>query len=147
MGTATAGTVVKASVFTNAFGNAFFAVSVDGQYTLRGATAGEGPIDFGWSLNDYSVAEIAENLVADEMNTRINQIAMEQARRKVRRVGVYSVIGSEEKFSEGNTKRRKLGFTIPDGGNLDLWGRNSSGAQLTTGQVLQVQGTLYGRWT
>ncbi len=140
------GVVIKGSLFTNAFDNAFFAVSMDATWSIRDLAAGESPIDVGVGLNDYSVGEIAEKLNADEMNIRLNQIAVEQGRRKIRRVGVFT--GVDETLENGVKIRTPLRFTIPEGGNLVPWARNSSGvANLATGSIVQIFGTLFGRWT
>ncbi len=140
------GIVIKVNFFSNAFDNEFYALSVRANWSIRTLTAGEVPIDFGYSLADYSVAEIAEKLNADEANQRLNQIAAEQARRKIRRTGIFAGPETDQTYADGQQQTSKLKFVIPDGGNLIGYARNSSGATLTTGATIQVFGTLFGRW-
>ncbi len=126
-------------------GKSFFGISVDTLWGIRGLTAGEGPITVGWAHGDLSTTEIAEALVA-EVNDPSDIIARERARRPVRRAGIFSAITVDQTLNDGTLIRTPLRFSISIGKTLVFWAMNQSGAALTTGAILEVQGVVYGRW-
>ncbi len=122
-----------------------FVISVDATWSLRGHTATEGPIEVGFAHGDLTDTEIAEALDASVLDPS-DIIAGERARRPVRRSGKFSGLSTEEVLANGEQIRTKCKFTIGSGKNFDLWASNRSGANLTTGTIVEVQGTIYGRW-
>ncbi len=138
------GTVLVVAA-TSALGEDLFVISVDSQITIRGLTAGETPIYVGLNHSDYTVAEIAEALdvALTDPNDKIEQ---ERSRRLVRRIGVFAGPDVDQHMNQGVSTRTKCLFTVGNDFNLEIFARNQSGAALTTGSVLEISGTIYGRW-
>lgn len=123
----------------------FYCISADLQWTLRTLTAGEGPIQIGLAHGDYAVGEIQENLDVVYLGPG-DKIAQERARRQIRRVGMFSGLAADEVLENGTSIRTKIKFMIDDGKTLNVFASNRSGATLTTGAIVQIHGTVYGRW-
>ncbi len=125
----------------------FYAVSADVFIGFRGATALEGPITFGFNNGDLSVTEVTETLDAT-VTSESDIIAKERLRRPVRRIGKVSDMhaGGGEGFNDGKAKRVKLHFNLANSIQIEGWVRNQSGAALTTGAIVEWQGTIYGYW-
>ncbi len=128
-----------------AFGEDLFIISVDALFTLRDLTTGEIPITVGFSHGDLSPTEVAEALTA-ELTDPDDIIAKERARRPVRKVASFAGLASSLIINDGNKIRQKIIFSVGDGHTFDFFAFNRSGALLTTGAVLQLDGTIYGRW-
>ncbi len=125
----------------------FDIVTTHATWSLRNHTAGEGPIDVGIAEQGYSVGEIAEALDASPLSQYGPEY--ERSRRKVRRAGTFSGVGAEETLNDGLPLKTKLfvrGFAHSTFAVMRLWAQNRSGAALTTGTVLVVTGTHWGRW-
>jgi len=123
-----------------------YVISVDLAWSVRGLTAGETPLQVGLSHGDYTVGEVLENLDASSLDPD-DKIDQEHARRLVRRVGVFQGTGETDLvLADGKEIRTPVKFTVGDGKSFDAWLCNRSGALLTTGAVLQIFGTVYGRW-
>ncbi len=137
--------VLTGPLFSSVFGEDIFIISVDCLWALRGHTAGETPLEFGFAHGDLSVTEIAEALNA-ELTDPDDIIAKERARRPVRRVGTFGGSIADPVFNDGNSKRSTIKFSVGDGFALNAYLLNNSGATLTTGGILEFAGTLYGRW-
>jgi len=135
-------TLIQAS----AFGRSSRIHSVDLLWTLRGLTAGEGPLLFGVAHSDYTAAEIVEALAATIVDGS-DKIALEQARRLVRRIGIFSGFDTNETFNDGKSMKTRLNWEIQDGKSLNIWVLNNSGAILTTGSAVQVNGHINLTWT
>ncbi len=138
-------TVLDAAVLSATWGEDIFIISVDSYWSLRDLTPGEGPIIVGFAHGDLSVGEIAENLNA-EVTDPDDIIARERARRPVRKAGQFTGLLANEALNDGKKLRTRLKFSVGEGHNLAFWARNDSGATLTTGAILNLSGTLYGRW-
>ncbi len=145
----TLGTLADLTAFitstVSGFGEDIYVLSVDALWALHTHTAGEGPISVGLAHGDLTVTEIKENLQA-EMTDPDDIIAKERSRRPVRKSGIFSGLNTEEALANGEQIRTKVKFSVGDGHNLNAWAFNQSGAALTTGTVIQVIGTIYGRW-
>jgi len=137
--------VLKGTVLSGNFGRDFFAISCEGYWSLRGGTAGEGPITVGYAHDDLAVGEIAENLVAEPLDPD-DIIAQERSRRPVRKSGKFPGLATNESLNDGKKIRNRLRFSIGSGHALAFWAQNNSGAALTGGQVIDIDGVLYGRW-
>ncbi len=137
-------TVLKAAIAT--FGEDLFVISVDASWSLRGLTAGETPIEVGMNHGDLTVVEVEECLDA-ALTDPDDIIAKEQARRPVRRSGIFQgVSGTDIVLNNGVAIRTPIRFSVGNDHSLDIWAYNRTGAVMTTGAVLQVGGTIFGRW-
>ncbi len=129
-----------------------FAISADINAQIIALTAGEGdPMMAGWAHDDYSDTEILENLQVDLLGPG-NKIEQEKARRLVRNSGLFMPTAEAAtqlklfgRYGSGMI-RTKLKFVVQSGHGLKFWVFNKSGANLTTGSSLRIQGTVYGRW-
>ncbi len=119
--------------------------SADLTWGLRGLTAGQGPIRVGLGSGTLTVGQIAEALDASPASES-DIIAREQAGRPVRAAGMFNGLNTEETLFDGRMKRTKLKFAVANSSEVDMWVRNESGAPLTTGAVVEVNGTLYLNW-
>ncbi len=120
--------------------------SIDVSATLRGLTENEGPIEFGIADSALTVTEIAEALDANPAHES-DVPAIEQARRKVRVIGIFAGEFSNEVFNDGKYKRTKLNWFTPAQISFpNLWVRNRSGAALTTGATLEFGAKYYNNW-
>ncbi len=122
-----------------------FVVSIDGEWSIRGNTPGDGPVSVGFSHNDYDVSEVIENLTV-EMTDPGNKIAQEQSRRLIRKAGTFGYSVDGEVLNDGKPIRTPMRFKITDGHGPQMWAFNQSGSGLTTGGVIHCWGTIYGRW-
>ncbi len=138
-------TVLLVDALSSALGEDYKTISMDCLWSLSNATGGEGPIFVGASHSDLSIVEVKEALTA-EVTDPDDIIAVEHARRPVRKAGVFPVLGADAALNDGRSVRTRLGWSIGDGHNLSLFAMNRSGASLTTGALLKFQGTLYGHW-
>ncbi len=120
---------------------------VKATYALRDNTAGEGPIDIGIAHGDYTAAEVEEWMEATASWTRGNKIASEQANRLIRRIGSFAGDTTEETLNDGMPITTKLNWHIVTGQNFNLFIYNHSGAMLTTGASISVQGKALIRYT
>lgn len=137
--------VVLTGAIIGNFLRSFFGISVDCTWALRGGTNTEGPIQVGFAHSDLSVSEVAEALSAEVVDPS-DIIARERSRRPVRRSGVFPGISTQGVLNDGKVIRTKLKFSMSIAKTLNIWALNQSGATLTTGAVLEVQGVIYGRW-
>ncbi len=122
-----------------------FIISVDALWSLRDLTPGEGPIEVGFAHDDLTVAEVQEALNAELVDPD-DIITRERARRPVRRVGIFSGLGESETLNDGRVLRQAIKFMIGDGHTLNCYALNRSGATLTTGAIVHINGTIFGRW-
>lgn len=120
-------------------------ISCDLTWSLTNATGGEGPLIVGLSHGIYTVAQILEFIQASPTN-KSDLIAMERAKRKIRQVGNFVVNASDEVMNDSKPIRTKLRFDLDEGAELDAWVFNRSGATLTTGALIRINGTIYARW-
>ncbi len=138
---------VVAVALSDTVDDSVYAISMDARVAIRNVTAGEGPIVVGVAHSDYTAAEIEECLEAVASWDRGDKIALEQAARKVRTVGTFSNVGTEEVLNNGMETRTRLGFMLEPGTTLDWWAWNKSGAALTTGAVVEANGQVWARRT
>ncbi len=122
-------------------------ISVDFAYKLvdLGATADDGQ-EFGLSHSDYTAAEIEECLEVSGSIDLGNKIALEQANRLVRTIGVMvgaPGTGAGLSFNDGKPMKTKLNWLMSTGDTLNIWIRNGSGVVYTTGADLVVFGDLW----
>ncbi len=120
-----------------------YAASAWLQWSIRGLTAGEGPIRVGLAHGDYSDAEIEAVLEATDSWNEGNLVAQEVARRKVREVGVFSGESTDEVLNDGKPIKTALRWILLQGQTLKVWAYNASGATLTTGAVVGAAGHVW----
>lgn len=112
-------------------------------WSIRGATAGEGPIRVGLMHSDYTAAELEEYLEATNSWAEADLVAQEVSNRRIREVGIFSNVGTEEVLNDGRMIKTKLGWILNAGQTIDVWAYNASGAQLATGQVVGTAGHVW----
>ncbi len=137
---------VLTGALTNASDNEYRALSVRGTWAMRAVTAGEGPIMVGVAHADYTVTEIKECIEAEAAMSRGDKIAREQADRLVRRIGTFANESTDEVLNDGKPITTRLNWVIADGSQINLWAYNQSGATLTTGAVVSINGKIRLRW-
>ncbi len=144
LSTLAAGVAIAADLTTLGVAK-FTVISADLMWTIKGLTAGEGPITVGIANGDLTVSNIGETLDANPTN-KSDIIARERARRPVRRAGVFHGLSSEEVLNDGKPIRTKLRTTLDTGVELTMFARNQTGSTLTTGASVFCFGKLYGFW-
>ncbi len=123
----------------------FDIISTDLVCSISGLTVGEGPVDVGLAAGIYTAAEVGEAL--DASPTSQYGTEMERSKRQVRAYGSFSGEVAEETLNDGEAIRRKMFLRGISGQPLaNGFARNRSGAALTTGATLRLQGTHWGRW-
>lgn len=137
--------IVKNALTGSNFGEDFFVVSVIASWAERGGTVGEGPITVGVAHGDLTETEIAEWSVA-ELTDPDDIIQKERSRRPARKVGAFPGLAANEVLNHGDQIRTGVKFSIGDGHAIVAWAANRSGAPLTTGMVIDINGVIYGRW-
>ncbi len=122
-----------------------YMISTEIVVSLQGITVGEGAIIFGMADNDLTVAEIAENLTTDQLDPN-DIIARERARRPVRVLGIFSAEVANRALNSGMPLKKRIKLTFGSAKGFCFFAFNRSGASLTTGAVISIDGVLYGRW-
>ncbi len=139
---------------TGSLGEDYFWLSCDLNWFVRGLTAGQGdPMTVGVAHSDYSDTEIRE-AVDGTFTDPDELIEKEQTMRKVRKSAVMMPLDDDNDHTQlqgvplfdGWSMRTKTRWSIGDGHAPSAWIWNRSGGALTTGAVLEFDGTLYGRW-
>ncbi len=137
-------TVLFAALMAN-FGEDIYIISIDALFSIRGLTALEGPLQFGFSHGDLTVGEVKEFTEA-EMTDPDDIIAKERSRRPVRRAGQFSGLNTDDISNDGRVLRQTIKFSVGNDHNINAWIKNRSGSALTTGANFSVTGLIYGRW-
>ncbi len=122
-----------------------YVISAHLTWTIRTLTAGEGPLQVGIAHSDYTVGEVQENIDVTLLGPG-KKIEQEQARRLVRRVGMFDGLASEEKLFDGVPIKTTIKWVADDGEDLNVFVSNRSGGAMTTGAIIQCHGTVFGRW-
>lgn len=144
LGTLGSGTVLTAGILT--FGEDFYCTSIVATWTNKNHKD-ENPIHCVLAHGDLTDVEIGEAWDASPSDPD-DLIAIERSRRKVRKVGqivpgpgVDGYVGAD-----GEKIYTKMGMSIGDGHTLDFGVINNTGAALTTGMDILIDGVAYGRW-
>lgn len=138
-------TVLSAQILAQVFAEDLYIISIDAFWGINGVTAEDGPIEVGFSHDDYTVAEINEALVVALVDPD-NKISQERSRRLVRRAGLFTNNNTSEVLNDGKKIRTPMKFMVGDNHGINMWAKNKSGATIATGQVITLTGTIYGRW-
>jgi len=144
LATLTDETVIKNDII-GTLGEGLYIISVDINVVIRDLTAGETPLFFGVAHNDLTVAEILEAINA-EVTDFDDIVARERARRPVRKIGAFAGALADPIFNDGRKYRQTVKFMIGEGNTLAFFLKNQSGATLTTGAIIEYDGTIFGRW-
>ncbi len=122
-------------------------LSMTGYWSLRGGTAGEGPLIMGVAHSGYSDAQIEAVLETETMLTRGNIVATrEVGRRLVRRVGQFSGVGTEEVLNDGKVTKVRLNWAMGEASVPRMWVHNFSGATLAGGAIVSFNGSMIIKW-
>ncbi len=111
--------------------------------TIKGLTAGEGPIVWGLAL-ELTAVEIAECLLADPQAMQDTDAA-DKANRRVFPIGVFTM----DTASDDPQGFREVGFPwkeIPEESTLKFYAWNTSGAALTTGAKITWNAAVVQEW-
>ncbi len=122
-----------------------FVISSDLLMSIGGLTPGEGPIVVGVAHVDYTDAEIEEWIENQGSWGTSDLVGQEIARRKIREVGQFSGETADEVLNDGKPVHTKLRFMLNAGSTLKYWAYNRSGAVLTTGSSVFIEGTVWAR--
>ncbi len=145
LGTLADATVLSAALIA-ALDEDLFIISADLMWQLTGVTLGEGPIGVGVAHGDLTDVEIAENLNVG-LTGPDDIIGREKSRRPVRKAGMFSAaLNAGVNLNDGKAVRTKVKFSVGNGKTVKCYAVNRSGATLTTGAKIRVDGTVYGRW-
>ncbi len=138
-------TIIAADLFGGNLVEDLWVNSVHLLWTIRGHTGGEGPIEVGVAHGDYTTAELQEWATSNQFDPD-DLIDKERNRRLVRSSGMFPGLATEEALNNGTPLKTVVKFLIGDGKPFNIWALNSSGATLTTGTVVEIHGTVFGRW-
>lgn len=142
--TTAAGTVNADDVTSTAIGATLTEerriLSMQASHSMRGITAGDGPVAYGVAHSDYTAAEIEECLEALGAWDEGDLVAQEQSNRLVRQIGTFTE--AEPTLNEGRPVKTRLNWLIASGDTLQFWILNG-GIQMTTGMEIIATGDLH----
>ncbi len=141
---------VIADIFSAVLTEDLWMISADLTWTLQGTiTDGEGPLGFGIAHGDFSADEIEEylNLSLTGPFDKINNEKNSRGRyiRRVGRFPQHNADAPSNQFNDGKPIKTKLNWMNESGQNTAIWCENQ-GAGATTGRIVSVTGTVWGRW-
>ncbi len=140
---ALASKVVVVGAVTPAADGQYRAITMKQVFTLRGNTAGNGPMTVGYAHDDYSVTEIKEAIEAAAAISLGDMVAREQSNRKVRIIGTFPGLLSEETLNDGRPVSTKLNWAIPIGKAVNIFVYNEDGSTRDTGGIVDATGTIW----
>ncbi len=140
LGTLGANTVIK-DLIVGTTDIAYRMISITATWSLLDLPASDGPITVGYAHDDYTVAEIAECLLAGDI-AQDDKIAQERGNRLVRVVGTF-MPGAVEPLNDGKPIKTRLNWLVSTGNSIAFFAFNDSGSALATGAVVFVLGTAY----
>ncbi len=118
---------------------------MDATWSIKNHTGGEGPLDVGYADDNYSVTEIAEANIAQPTGPG-DRIQVERSQRRVRKVGTFPGLSTEETLNDGKPIKTRLNWLITDSNTLAGWLQNRADSTLTTGTILDLSGYINGVW-
>ncbi len=125
----------------------FHIVSTDLLCSLAEMTINEGPLDFGLAEQGYTAAEIVECLDASPLSQYGPE--MERSKRRVRLYGRFPGDAISQEVNDGESIRRKMflrTFGTSNFAAARVFIVNRDSNPLTTGGILKISGTHWGRW-
>ncbi len=136
---------ITATILADTVVNRLWLISVTWVLAFRDNTPADGPLYVGVAHSDYTAAQILEWYNAQGNWDRSDKIAEEQARRKIRRIGIFPGGGTDEVLNNGNEFKTYLGMMLEEGDTLEMFIINEGGATRTTGGVVEFHGTAWAR--
>ncbi len=117
-------------------------ISAKAVWSITGLTGGDGPVVVGYAYGDYTVAEIKEAIEASSAIDLGDKVAQERAKRMVRVVGSFSESGGSA-LNDGKPITTKLNWRFNASKACNIFAYNDGGALLTTGAIVNHNGTLW----
>ncbi len=140
---ALAASTLISDVFSAAADGQYRAVSLDGQWSLEGNTAGNGPLICGVHFSDYTDAEAEEAIEAVTSISLGDKVAQERANRLVREICQFAGNDTDEVPNDGQSIKTKLNWAIPIGDSLRIFAYNEGNSQRDTGGVVTFNGIMW----
>ncbi len=113
---------------------------------IRSLTGGEVPVELGIAKGSLTIAEIGEKLVASP-TSQDDVPAVEHAKRYARTIGTFGSPDTDQLLNNGEPIMMKVMLKVTSGQELPkFWAKNLSGGSLTTGAVIRLNTTYFGRW-
>ncbi len=131
------------AVLTDSVDVESFLLSVEATYALRDHTPAEGPIEIYAAHSDYTLVEVEEFIENTQSWSRGDLRQQEIGRRKIRRVGVFSGLDTDEVLNDGKPLKTALKWSCVQGAGMNYCIYNNSGAALTTGTTFEAQGHVW----
>ncbi len=122
------------------------AISAKLTWSTEAHTGGEGPMDVGLAMGDYTTTELKEWIESKTSINRGDLIANEQASRRARFVGTFAGVAAIEVLNDGKPITTKLNWHIPAGETVNVWCYNRDTNTLTTGTLVKTSGTYFIRY-
>ncbi len=142
-----ANTTLIAAAFDESVNERSFLISMEATWHMQDISTSGGPVTVGVAHADYSAAEIEQWIENTGSWNEGNLVQQEISMRKIRQVGVFAMNDSDESLNDGLLIKTPLRWIVNQGQGLSLWAYNDSGAALTTGNVVTVDGWCWIRPT
>ncbi len=147
----TIGALVAEDVVSNAMTDAgtdpYRVTSIKASFAWADKALVDDAMEFGYAHSDYTDPEVEEALEATASIDRGNKVAQEQANRLVRRIGTIGgasvTAAGGVGFNDGRPVKTKLNWKMSTGDTINLWIRNGSANDWTTGSSLTVIGEMW----
>ncbi len=149
VGTAASNAVVSTSTKVDAARTTGLRVKkIMAAMTFAGKTEGEGPFFVGISQSGWTDTEISEAIIADPQGPQDGS-DQDEAVREIVPIWVIPQGGTESDVDQGEIRFRKIPYfwhNVPEGTGISFWVMNKTGAQATTGLVVNVHSIIVGEW-
>ncbi len=138
-----------------AFTDRFRLIKATAIVTLKGITAGDGPLLVGLASNSLTAAEIAEAISANGPLSRQAVTETEAAMCPVWLLGVFQSLGNAvellqatESGSPGYVEKTiRWTFGVDSSPGYTWFAQNRSGSALQTGGTIVIESKMFGVWT
>ncbi len=120
-----------------------FLLSTKLTVALDGNNPADGPLLVGLAHSDYSTAEILEWINAQGAWDTGDLVAREQARRKVRAIGVFPGILASEVLNDGNPIKTTCKWTLDEGDTIKFWALNEDTDNRQGGGFVSFNGKAF----
>jgi len=119
--------------------------SVRATWSLKDWTTGsqEGPILVGVCHSNYTNSEIEAWIENTQSWTTGDLVAQEVAKRKIRRVGIFSTptgVNLSTQLNDGRPITTKCGWMLNSGNTVRIWAYNLGASPITTGAEVSIEG-------
>jgi len=140
---ALAATTLIGGAYDDSVGQRSFLISHHARWGIRDTTALEGPLMVGFAHSDYTDAEVEEFIENQGSWDEGDLIGQEVGKRLIRIVGLFPAIAQDMVLNNGVVIKTKCGWVLNSGDSLRAWAYNLSGAVLTTGSVVVIEGNVW----